>query len=126
VFGCDPCPATKHITQDVSDFPTGIMPFVGTGFFTGYLSSQGGSSNIKYVSEDEETAAVDKVVTAAHIPFLGIRAASDGTATEGGKIPPGGDPLHLPGFPFTFFYYRVISADNAAITTLAFLKTWRG
>ena len=38
----------------------------------------------------------------------------------------GGDPLHLPGFPFTFFFYRQISSDNAAITTMAFLKAWDG
>jgi len=29
-------------------------------------------------------------------PFLGVRAVSDG----------GGDPLHLPGFPYQFFVYR--------------------
>jgi hypothetical protein len=37
----------------------------------------------------------------------------------------GGDPLSLPGFPFQFFYYRQLAADNAAITTLAFLASWR-
>jgi nucleoside phosphorylase len=116
VFGCDPCPVAKHPTSDASAFPQGIKPFIGTGFFTGYLSSSGSSGKTKYVSEDEETAAVDNVATAHHIPFLGFRAVSDG----------GGDPLGLPGFPFQFFYYRVISADNAAITTMAFLAKWRG
>jgi hypothetical protein len=45
------------------------------------------------------------------VPFIGFRAVSDG----------GGDPLHLPGFPVQFFYYRQLAADNAARVTLAFL-----
>jgi nucleoside phosphorylase len=125
VFGCDPCPAAKHMDTDVTDFPTGIAPFIGTGFFTGYLQAPP-QSDTSYTAQDEETAAVDKVLAAQHIPFLGIRAASDGTATAGGTMPPGGDPLRLPGFPFTFFFYRQIASDNAAITTLAFLKAWDG
>jgi nucleoside phosphorylase len=125
VFGCAPCPAAKHNLSDVKAFPKGIEPFVGTGFFTGYLQSPA-KSDTKYTAQDEETAAVDKVMTAAGVPFIGFRAASDGTGTEGGKVPAGGDPLHLPGFPFQFFYYRQLASDNAALTTLAFLKTWQG
>jgi hypothetical protein len=30
----------------------------------------------------------------------------------------------LPGFPFQFFVYRTISAENAATATLAFLDRW--
>jgi hypothetical protein len=37
-----------------------------------------------------------------------------------------GDPLNLPGYPFTFFVYRQIPADNAAIVTEAFLQNWAG
>jgi hypothetical protein len=37
-----------------------------------------------------------------------------------------GDPLHLPGYPFTFFVYKRIAADNAAIVTEALLESWDG
>jgi hypothetical protein len=30
----------------------------------------------------------------------------------------------LPGFPFQFFAYRTISAENAAAATLKFLELW--
>jgi nucleoside phosphorylase len=82
-------------------------------FFSGYMSASG-SESARYVVEDEETAAVDAVATSHQVPFLGFRAVSDG----------GGDPLHLPGFPAEFFYYRQLAADNAALTTLAFLSAW--
>ena len=48
------------------------------------------------------------------VPFLGIRGMSDGP----------GDPLNLPGYPFTFVVYKQIAADNAAIVTEAFLQNW--
>ena len=56
-----------------------------------------------------------QAVADAHgVPFLGIRGISDGP----------GDPLHLPGFPFQFFYYKKVAADNAARVTAAFLQSW--
>ena len=109
VFGCEPCVLQSHVEQAPA-FASGVVPFIDPSFFTGYGSSTETSG--KYVAEDEETAAVATVAAKAHLPFIGFRAVSDG----------GGDPLHLPGFPVEFFYYRQISADNAAITTLAFLK----
>jgi hypothetical protein len=127
VFGCDPCPVAHQQGRDAADFPTGIMPFVGPGFFTGYLQPAG-KSKYSYAADDEETAAVDKVLVAAQVPFIAFRAASDGTATAGGTMPPGGDPVGrgLVGFPVTFLYYRQLAADNAALATMAFLKAWRG
>lgn len=113
VFGCEPCALQSHAEQ-ASQFASGITPFIDPSFFTGYSSST--ESSGKYVAEDEETAAVATVASKAHLPFIGFRAVSDG----------GGDPLHLPGFPVQFFYYRQISADNAALTTLAFLSAWSG
>ena len=65
---------------------------------------------------DQETAAAQQVADAHGIPFLGIRGMSDGP----------GDSLHLPGYPFTFFVYKQIAADNAAIVTEAFLQSWAG
>lgn len=110
VFGCEPCPEQKKLLRDGRNFASGIAPFLNPDFFTGYFSATSTESG-KYVTEDEETAAVDAVAHHHRIPFLGIRAVSDG----------GGDPLHLPGFPFEFFVYRQIAADNAAHTTLATL-----
>jgi nucleoside phosphorylase len=48
------------------------------------------------------------------VPFLGIRGVSDGL----------GDPLRLPGFPAQFYVYRQLAADNAAATTVAFLRRY--
>ena len=61
-------------------------------------------------------AAAQAVADAHGVPFLGIRGISDGP----------GDPLHLPGFPFEFFFYKQIAADNAARVTAAFLQSWAG
>jgi nucleoside phosphorylase len=108
VFGCEPC-ALQGNAEQAPQFATGVLPFIDPSFFTGYFTSTQTSG--KYVAEDEETAAVATVATKAHVPFIGFRAVSDG----------GGDPLHLPGFPVQFFYYRQLAADNAARVTLAFL-----
>jgi nucleoside phosphorylase len=112
VFGCDPCPQMPRLSEEGGQSGKGFAKFANPKFLTGYSSSS--AEGPGYVAEDEETAAVDAVAHRHHLPFLGFRAVSDG----------GGDPLHLPGFPFQFFFYRQISADNAALTTLAFLKYW--
>ena len=65
---------------------------------------------------DQETAAAQQVADAHGVPFLGIRGMSDGP----------GDPLNLPGYPFTLVVYKQIAADNAAIVTEAFLEKWDG
>lgn len=55
------------------------------------------------------------MVSAEHgVPFLGVRAVSDGP----------GDPLGLPGFPVQFFVYRQLAGNNAAAVTIAFLEVW--
>ncbi|OBF66494.1 hypothetical protein A5753_06820 [Mycobacterium sp. 852002-51971_SCH5477799-a] len=61
-----------------------------------------------------ETAAAQVVVDTRGVPFIGIRGITDGP----------GDPLHLPGFPFQFFRYKRIAAQNAARVTAAFLQSW--
>ena len=67
-------------------------------------------------AHDQESAVVAAVVARYGIPFLGIRGVSDGQ----------GDPLLLPGFPWQFFAYRQLAANNAATTTIAFLDEWAG
>jgi nucleoside phosphorylase len=112
-FGCEPCRAGEHQAPDLERFATGIVPFIDPSFFTDYFANPPPADST-YTAEDMETAAVAKVAVANHVPFIAFRALSDGR----------GDPLMLPGFPFQFFYYRQIAADNAATTTLAFLKAW--
>jgi hypothetical protein len=91
-----------------------LLPFVSPDFFTGYFSSTAAPPG-HYVSSDEETAEVAIAARKAHLPFIGFRGVSDG----------GGDPLHLPGFPFQFFLYRQLSAENVAAVATAFIKEWR-
>ena len=45
---------------------------------------------------------------------LGIRGMSDGP----------GDPLNLPGFPFSFVVFKRRASDNAAAITETFLQHW--
>jgi len=112
VFGCAPCRAPSHEVPDLQRFATDAVPFVDPNFFFGYFQSSPPPGN--YVAQDMETAAVAKVASEAGLAFIAFRAASDG----------GGDPLHLPGFPFQFFFYRQLAADNAAAVALAFLGQW--
>jgi nucleoside phosphorylase len=60
---------------------------------------------------DMETAAVAAVAADRGVPFLAMRAVSDGA----------GDPKGDRGFPAQFFDYYKLAAHNAAITTRAVL-----
>jgi nucleoside phosphorylase len=59
--------------------------------------------------EDMESAAVARVAMRRRVPFLAVRAGSDG----------GGDPLGDRGFPAQFFDYYRLAAHNAADVTRA-------
>jgi len=111
IAGCEPCMLEGNPTYDGSDF-AGRAPAVLTPGFVEALFSSNTSSGANVVASDEETAGVATVAARFHVPFLGIRAVSDGA----------GDPLHLPGFPAEFFVYRQLAANNAAAVTIAFLK----
>jgi nucleoside phosphorylase len=63
------------------------------------------------VADDMETAAVGRVATSRGVPWIALRAVSDGA----------GDPLGLPGFPKQFFAYYPLAAANAATGTVALL-----
>lgn len=110
VFGCVPCVLQEQAARDSQKLAAGAQAFADPAFLLGYSSSVEDSKH--YVAEDEETAAVGAQAAKRHVPFLGIRAVSDG----------GGDPLGLPGFPVQFFYYRQLAADNAATVTMAILR----
>ncbi|HEX2399537.1 MAG TPA: hypothetical protein VHJ79_06030, partial [Mycobacterium sp.] len=90
-----------------------VVPFLAFGLLsniTGFLTDMPPAVD----AVDQETAAAQQVADAHGIPFLGIRGMSDGP----------GDPLNLPGYPFSFLVYKQIAADNAAIVTEAFLQSW--
>ena len=111
-FGCEPCQAQAHSVDYVPQFLADAPSFADPQFFQDYNNWQVPAHD--WAAQDMETAAVAKVAAAHGVPVIGFRAQSDGA----------GDPLHLPGFPFTFFVYRQIAADNAATAALAFLKAW--
>jgi nucleoside phosphorylase len=113
VFGCRPCQAANVTPKSPTSLLQTLLPFVSPSFITGYFSSASSPPG-RYVSEDNETGMVATVAHAAHVPFIGFRGVSDG----------GGDPLHLPGYPFSFFVYQQISADNVGAVAAAFIRAW--
>jgi nucleoside phosphorylase len=112
VFGCRPCHDPGASPADIENV-TGIAPFLDPGFFFGYFGSPP-PSETDFDAEDMETMAVARAAHQHSVPFIAFRGVSDGH----------GDPLKLPGFPFQFFVYRQLAADNAAAVTLAFLQDW--
>jgi nucleoside phosphorylase len=115
IFGAQPCAAPDFSLLFTGNFFQAIVPFLASGLIsnlTGLLTPVTPAVD----AVDQETAAAQQVADAHGIPFLGIRGMSDGP----------GDPLNLPGYPFTFVVYKQIAADNAAIATEAFLQNWTG
>jgi len=115
VFGPQPLAAPDFSPLFTGNFFTAVGTFLIRGLvsnLTGFLTAT--SPPVDAV--DQETAAAQQVADAHGVPFLGIRGMSDGP----------GDPLNLPGYPFTFFVYKQIAADNAAIVTEEFLQSWDG
>ena len=115
IFGPQPCTAPDFSPLFIGNFFQALGPFLVGGLLsnlTGLLAPVAPAVD----AVDQETAAAQQVADAHGIPFLGIRGMSDGP----------GDPLNLPGYPFTFFVYKQIAADNAAIVTEAFLQNWAG
>ena len=113
IFGPQPCTAPDRSPLFTGNFFQAIGPFLVRGLLTNLV---GILTDVPPAVDavDQETAAAQQVADAHGIPFLGIRGMSDGP----------GDPLNLPGYPFTFFVYNEIAADNAAIVTEAFLRSW--
>lgn len=113
VFGCRPCRAPLDMSPDVERFVSNATPFIDPNFFFDYFANQP-TTNPAFDATDMETAAVARVADQTGIPFIAFRALSDGL----------GDPLMLPGFPFQFFFYRQLAADNAGAVTVSFLRAW--
>ena len=115
IFGPEPLAAPDFSPLFFGNFFQAIGPFLAQGLLsniTGFFATP----NLPVDAVDQETAAAQQVADAHGIPFLGIRGMSDGP----------GDPLPLPGYPFTFLVFKQLAADNAAIVTEAFLKNWAG
>ena len=113
VFGCQPCTAPDRSLFYTGNFFQAAGPWLVKGLVGNLNITQ---QNPAFDATDNETAAVQAVADAHGVPFLGIRGMSDGQ----------GDPLHLPPFPVSFFYYKQLAAVNAARTAAAFLKAWAG
>jgi nucleoside phosphorylase len=111
VFGCEPCTAPDRVVD-----PTGTVPGAIDWFLANVEGGYPAGSTKVYDAVDQETAAVQVVADEHKVPFLGFRGMSDGP----------GDPLNLPGFPFQFFFYRQLAANNAAIAVEAYLEVWHG
>jgi nucleoside phosphorylase len=111
IAGCEPCVLSGDPARDSANFLANApaLPALLKGVFAPAPPATAASA-----AQDEETAAVDTVAHRYGVPFLGVRAVSDGK----------GDPLHLPGFPSQFFVYRQLAGNNAAAVTMAFLKAW--
>jgi nucleoside phosphorylase len=113
IEGCEPCITAGHALGDAMRFASNAPKLSDPGFWEALLQPPAQTtSNLD--AQDEETAAVAEVAGRYHVPFLGVRAASDGK----------NDPLHLPGFPFQFAVYRQLAGNNAAAVTIAFLQRW--
>ena len=115
IFGPQPFAAPDFSPLFTGNFFQALGPFPAQGLrsnITGFFAT----ANPPVDAVDQETAAAQRVADAHGVPFLGIRGMSDGP----------GDPLPLPGYPFTFLVFKQIAADNAAIVTEAFLSSWAG
>ncbi|HVW80787.1 MAG TPA: hypothetical protein VHB69_07615 [Mycobacteriales bacterium] len=112
VFSCRPCNSASVTPQSAGAVLDRLLALANPGFITGYFASSTVAGH--YVSSDNETAEVAKAARRAGLPFIGFRGVSDG----------GGDPLHLPGYPFSFFVYQQISADNVGSVASAFIRAW--
>jgi nucleoside phosphorylase len=113
VAGCEPCLGPHGAVQDALDFAANAPELADPDFVEAFLRPPQPTTSV-YDAQDLETAAFAEAAAASGVPFLAVRAASDGQ----------GDPLGLPGFPSQFFAYRQLAGDNAAAVTLAFLEAW--
>jgi len=114
VFGCQPRSAPDRSLRYTGNFFQAAGPWLKNGLISNLNIAS--TADPAFDATDNETAAAQAVAYAHGVPFLAIRGISDGA----------GDPLRLPGFPFQFFFYKRIAADNAARVTAAFLESWAG
>ncbi|CAM4086739.1 Phosphorylase superfamily protein [Mycobacterium basiliense] len=112
VFGCQPRSAPDRSLLYTGNIFRAAGPWLVKGLLGNLNFAAAQPPGFDAV--DNETAAAQAVADAHGIPFLGIRAMSDG---------PGG-LLRLPSFPVSFLFYRQIAADNAARVAAVFIQCW--
>ena len=100
--GAAPCGTGDILGCDLPPVPTALLASP---------ENRGGTAKDYPEVVDMETAAVARLAVERDVPFLGVRAASDGA----------GDPLGFRPFPLQFFDYYVLAARNAAIVTRGLL-----
>lgn len=113
VFGCEPCLGRAGTVEDALAFASNVPDYADPAFIEDFFQPPEQTTD-SYEAQDQESAAVARVAEEHDVPYLAVRAASDGQ----------GDPLNLPGFPFQFFAYRNLAGDNAAAVTTAWLELW--
>lgn len=107
ILGCRPCVFASSDTDDAdAKRLRDLDPRVLATLLAPVDSGKG------YLVSDQETAAVATAAHAHGLPFLGIRGISDGS----------GDPLHLPGFPFSYLAYQQLAAANAGTVAAAVIS----
>lgn len=114
VFGCQPCSAPDRSLFYAGNFFKDTPAWLFKGLIGNLRPFP--AENPAFAAVDQESAAAQVVADAHGVPFLAIRGMSDGP----------NDPLRLPGFPFQFFFYKQIAAENAARVVAAFMQTWVG
>lgn len=114
LLGCEACGAPPSPSPGAAKFASESAAFADPFFLLDLFRSFSSPPPAAAVVVDMETASVAALAAAAQVPFIAFRAISDG----------GGDPLMLPGFPFQFFVYQELAADNAAAAVLEFLRRW--
>jgi nucleoside phosphorylase len=114
VFGCQPRNAPDRSRCYAGNFAQAAVPWLRSALVNNMNIAS--TADPAFDATDMESAAAQAVADTHGVPFIGIRAITDGP----------GDPLHLPGFPFQFFCYKRIAARNAARVTSAFLRSWAG
>ena len=115
VAGCQPCITDPGLGEDAAAFAANAPDMADPAFFQAFFRPPAKTTQERD-AQDMETAAVALVAHERGVPFLGVRAASDGN----------GDPLLLPGFPVQLFAYRQLAGNNAAAVTIAFLPLFSG
>lgn len=110
VAGCSPC-LPGATAEQAAAFAGRAPSLVDPAFVQAFLQPPAQTTGTD-AAQDMETAAAAAVAAAYQVPFLGVRAVSDGQ----------GDPLNLPGFPSQFFVYRRLAGNNAALVTEAILR----
>ncbi|MCU1451480.1 MAG: hypothetical protein JWP02_3650, partial [Acidimicrobiales bacterium] len=77
VAGCEPCLTVEGVPYNAATFASKAGIIADPTFWMGLFQTQT-ATTASYEAQDEETAVVAKLAAAKGVPFLGVRAVSDG------------------------------------------------